>query len=169
MRTTRIASVVIRTRDSHLYAYIFRYEDMAGSGNFETMDDLETYAEYSQSSLLYLLLEAMGIKHEKLEFAASHVGVCKGIVTLLRGHEAHRQQVRKGGDTTFALDVVISSAGRWIVVDQKSVQLTYPTHFLDSGVVLLPERGDAEARLANLRGASGTTHCTGDRRVAGRD
>lgn len=64
-----------------------------GSTELNSMDDLENFVEYSQSSLLYLLLEAMGVQHESAEYAASHVGVCKGIITLLRGHEAHRSQV----------------------------------------------------------------------------
>ena len=58
------------------------------------MDDIEDYAEYSQSSLLYLTLEAMGIKDENTEFIASHLGVCKGILTLLRAHPAHAAQVK---------------------------------------------------------------------------
>jgi NADH dehydrogenase [ubiquinone] 1 alpha subcomplex assembly factor 6 len=66
---------------------------MMGSAEMNTMDDLESFAEYSQSSLLYLLLEAMDIRNESAEYAASHAGVCKGIVTLLRGHEVHRTQV----------------------------------------------------------------------------
>lgn len=66
---------------------------MMNPANFVTMDDLESYAEYSQSSLLYLLLEAMNIKDENAEFAASHVGVCKGIVTLLRAQHHHQTQV----------------------------------------------------------------------------
>lgn len=70
-----------------------RFQDAMGSTEFSSMDDLESYAEYSQSSLLYLLLEAMQVRCEPAEFAASHVGVCKGIVTLLRGHELHRSQV----------------------------------------------------------------------------
>lgn len=70
-----------------------RFRDMMGSAELDTMDDLENVAEYSQSSLLYLLLEALGVHGEDIEYAASHVGVCKGIVTLLRGHEVHRVQV----------------------------------------------------------------------------
>lgn len=70
-----------------------RFQDMMQPGNFETMDDLETYAEYSHSPLLYLMLEAMAVKDEGAEFAASHLGVCKGILTLLRGHLKHRSLV----------------------------------------------------------------------------
>lgn len=66
---------------------------MMKPGNFETMDDLETYAEYSQSPLMYLMLEAMAVKDEGAEFAASHLGVCRGILTLLRGYLKHRSLV----------------------------------------------------------------------------
>lgn len=66
---------------------------MMQPGSFETMDDLENYAEYSQSPLLYLMLEAMCVKDENAEFAASHLGVCKGILTLLRGSVKHGTQV----------------------------------------------------------------------------
>lgn len=71
-----------------------RFQDLMTPADFSTMDDIEDYAEYSQSSLLYLTLEAMGIKDENTEFIASHVGVCKGILTLLRAHPAHAAQVR---------------------------------------------------------------------------
>lgn len=67
---------------------------MMTPADFSTMDDLEDYAEYSQSSLLYLTLESMGVKDENTEFIASHLGVCKGILTLLRGHPVHQTQVR---------------------------------------------------------------------------
>ena len=48
------------------------------------MDALETEVEYSHSSLHYLLLQAMEVTDEDSQFAASHMGVCGGIVTLLR-------------------------------------------------------------------------------------
>lgn len=70
-----------------------RFQDMMTPADFATMDDLEDYAEYSQSSLLYLTLESMGIKDENTEFIASHLGVCKGILTLLRAHSVHQTQV----------------------------------------------------------------------------
>jgi UDP-N-acetylmuramate-alanine ligase len=58
------------------------------------MDDLENYAEFAHSSLLYLLLEVLGINNEQIQISASHVGVSSGIVTLLRGYAHHSQQVR---------------------------------------------------------------------------
>lgn len=54
------------------------------TGQHETMDALETEVEYSHSSLHYLLLQAMEVTDEDSQFAASHMGVCGGIVTLLR-------------------------------------------------------------------------------------
>jgi len=55
-----------------------RQKDLA-SDQPQTMDDLENYAEQSNSSILYLLLESMGVHEENAEFAASHIGVCSGI------------------------------------------------------------------------------------------
>jgi NADH dehydrogenase [ubiquinone] 1 alpha subcomplex assembly factor 6 len=49
-----------------------------------TLSDLETYAEQSSSSVLYLILEMLGIMQEKADYAASHVGVSYGLMTSLR-------------------------------------------------------------------------------------
>lgn len=59
----------------------------------ETLDDLENYAEQGHSSILYLLLEALGVREEAADFAASHVGVSAGITTVLRAFPHHAQQV----------------------------------------------------------------------------
>jgi len=59
----------------------------------ETLDDLENYAEQGHSSILYLLLESLGVTDEASEFAASHVGVCSGICTILRAFPHHAAQV----------------------------------------------------------------------------
>ena len=67
---------------------------MMQPADFNTMEDIENYAEYSHSSIIYLILEAMGVKpDENTEFVASHVGVCRGITTLLRSHHFHLSQV----------------------------------------------------------------------------
>jgi phytoene/squalene synthetase len=42
--------------------------------------------------MLYLVLEALGIKDESSEFAASHVGVSSGLVTILRAFPFHASQ-----------------------------------------------------------------------------
>lgn len=47
------------------------------------------YAEYTASSLLYLTLEAMGIRDATADHAASHIGKATGIVTILRGTRYH--------------------------------------------------------------------------------
>jgi len=105
-----------------------RFSDMMNPATFETMDDLETYAELSHSSMYYLFLEAIlaadaptgptgpssttaGDEAQEnshmqsvkdLEFALSHIGVCKGILTLLRGHHHHMSQ----GNCYFPQDVM---------------------------------------------------------------
>jgi NADH dehydrogenase [ubiquinone] 1 alpha subcomplex assembly factor 6 len=56
--------------------------------------ELEDHCEKSHSSLLYLLLESMGIRHEQTEYMASHIGVCFGIVSHLRGTAYFLSQVQ---------------------------------------------------------------------------
>ena len=46
---------------------------------------MEDFAENAHSSILYILLNMFGSTDEDMSFAASHVGVCSGMVTQLRG------------------------------------------------------------------------------------
>jgi len=55
----------------------------------ETLDDLEDYAEGAHSSILYLLLQVLGVQSRTADYVASHVGVCSGLATLLRGTAFH--------------------------------------------------------------------------------
>ncbi len=57
-----------------------------------SMADLEEYAEHTASSLLYLTLESLGIRHLTADHVASHVGKATGIVTLLRATKYHASQ-----------------------------------------------------------------------------
>ncbi|KAI8817577.1 isoprenoid synthase domain-containing protein [Fimicolochytrium jonesii] len=56
--------------------------------------DLEKYAENTASSLLYLQLEALGIRNHDAEHAAGHVGKAIGIATLLRATPFHVEERR---------------------------------------------------------------------------
>ncbi|TMW47432.1 hypothetical protein DOY81_007489, partial [Sarcophaga bullata] len=58
--------------------------DRSPNEPFVTLKDLETYAEQTYSSLLYLLIELTGVKDLNVDHAASHLGKAQGIVTLLR-------------------------------------------------------------------------------------
>ena len=49
------------------------------------MSSLEDIAENSHSSLLYLQSELLGVESDDAAYAASHIGVCKGMVRLLQG------------------------------------------------------------------------------------
>lgn len=52
----------------------------------DTLDEMEDFAEQTHSSILYILLNIYGgAADEDMSFAASHVGVCSGMVTQLRG------------------------------------------------------------------------------------
>ncbi|KAJ3090107.1 NADH dehydrogenase (ubiquinone) complex I, assembly factor 6 [Quaeritorhiza haematococci] len=58
---------------------------------FYTMADLERYAENTASSLLYLQLEAMGLKDVHADHAATHAGKAIGMSTMIRGTPMHVQ------------------------------------------------------------------------------
>ncbi|KAM6967774.1 NADH dehydrogenase (ubiquinone) complex I, assembly factor 6 isoform 1-T1 [Aplochiton taeniatus] len=51
---------------------------------YRNLQELETYSEKAQSSLLYLLLECLGVKDVHADHAASHIGKAQGILTCLR-------------------------------------------------------------------------------------
>ena len=88
-----------------------RLEDFARStrtGCYQSLSELESYAESSQSSLLYLLLETLdtvpardgegkgtveSLRDSKTAHAVSHVGCSFGLMTLLRAFPYHLSQV----------------------------------------------------------------------------
>ncbi|XP_023249457.1 NADH dehydrogenase (ubiquinone) complex I, assembly factor 6 isoform X2 [Seriola lalandi dorsalis] len=56
---------------------------------YRNLQDLETYSENTQSSLIYLMLECLGLKNVHADHAASHIGKAQGIVTCLRATPYH--------------------------------------------------------------------------------
>ncbi|KAI3361246.1 hypothetical protein L3Q82_012918 [Scortum barcoo] len=56
---------------------------------YRNLQELETYSENTQSSLIYLLLECLGLKDVHADHAASHIGKAQGIVTCLRATPYH--------------------------------------------------------------------------------
>ncbi|KAM6936239.1 NADH dehydrogenase (ubiquinone) complex I, assembly factor 6 isoform 2-T2 [Lycodopsis pacificus] len=56
---------------------------------YRNLQELETYSENTQSSLVYLLLECLGLKNVHADHAASHIGKAQGIVTCLRATPYH--------------------------------------------------------------------------------
>ncbi|KAI9256948.1 Squalene/phytoene synthase [Sporodiniella umbellata] len=61
---------------------------------FMTIKDMENYAENTQSSLLYLQLESLGVKDVNADHAVSHIGKMIGITTFLRALPFHVSQKR---------------------------------------------------------------------------
>ncbi|CEG37048.1 Phytoene synthase [Plasmopara halstedii] len=55
----------------------------------QNLAELETYAEQTASSLLFLTLECLGVRDKMADSAAEHAGVAIGLVTLLRGTPYH--------------------------------------------------------------------------------
>ncbi|XP_053106866.1 NADH dehydrogenase (ubiquinone) complex I, assembly factor 6 isoform X2 [Hemicordylus capensis] len=56
---------------------------------YRDIKELEAYAENTQSALLYLTLETLGVKDIHADHAASHIGKAQGIVTCLRATPYH--------------------------------------------------------------------------------
>ncbi|XP_058420630.1 NADH dehydrogenase (ubiquinone) complex I, assembly factor 6 isoform X1 [Diceros bicornis minor] len=61
---------------------------------YRNIQELESYAENTQSSLLYLTLEVLSIKDLHADHAASHIGKAQGIVTCLRATPYHGSRRR---------------------------------------------------------------------------
>lgn len=59
-----------------------------------TIKDMETYAENTASTLLYLQLESLGVRDVSADHAASHLGKAIGIATLLRALPFHASRRR---------------------------------------------------------------------------
>ncbi|XP_046842181.1 NADH dehydrogenase (ubiquinone) complex I, assembly factor 6-like isoform X2 [Xenia sp. Carnegie-2017] len=64
-------------------------EENLHSNPFTNMEELEAYSERSVSSILYLSLEASGVKDANADHCASHLGKAMGIITLLRSTLHH--------------------------------------------------------------------------------
>jgi NADH dehydrogenase [ubiquinone] 1 alpha subcomplex assembly factor 6 len=60
-----------------------------------SLAELESYADKTAASLLYLTLECLGVRDTAADRAAHHAGMAIGLATLLRGTPFHalRQQV----------------------------------------------------------------------------
>lgn len=79
--TKRWMSRIISEREKDL-------EDRA----YRNLQELEAYSENTQSSLLYLLLEVLGVKDVHADHAASHIGKAQGIITCLRAAPYHSRR-----------------------------------------------------------------------------
>lgn len=65
---------IINTREKHL-----------GNPPYPSLEALETYAEHTYSTLLYLTLSAYPLQSITADHLASHIGKATGIVAVLRG------------------------------------------------------------------------------------
>ncbi|KAJ6663939.1 hypothetical protein lerEdw1_008893, partial [Lerista edwardsae] len=68
---------------------------------YSNINELEAYAENTQSALLYLTLETLGVKDIHADHAASHIGKAQGIVTCLRATPYHASR----GKVFLPLDI----------------------------------------------------------------
>lgn len=96
---------------------------------FPTLESLESYAENTYSTLLYLTLQALPMASITADHVASHIGKASGIAAVLRGlpllafpgpPNAHSNQGQFGGDVgatrpgsvTLPLDVMAEAGVR---------------------------------------------------------
>ncbi|XP_066480252.1 NADH dehydrogenase (ubiquinone) complex I, assembly factor 6 isoform X2 [Tiliqua scincoides] len=68
---------------------------------YRNINELEAYAENTQSALLYLTLETLGVKDIHADHAASHIGKAQGIVTCLRATPYHASK----GNVFLPMDI----------------------------------------------------------------
>ena len=54
--------------------------------NFATLSQLESYAEKTYSTLLYLQLESLDVRRPAIDDIAQHIGLASGICSVLRGY-----------------------------------------------------------------------------------
>ncbi|KAJ1972536.1 hypothetical protein H4R35_004621 [Dimargaris xerosporica] len=76
---------------------------------YHRLDDVESYAELTASSLLYLQLEMLGIRDVKADHLASHLGACR---LWLVSHKVSQENVFRYGRTQGLSDAVFEVATR---------------------------------------------------------
>jgi len=106
-----------------------READLLHAAQPMTMQEVETYAENTASSLLMLTLESLGVKDVQADHVASHVGKAVGLITILRGtpyhcskrrtyipidlmreHNLHQETMLRGQNTEELVEVAFSMA-----------------------------------------------------------
>merc|ERR1711868_206421 len=123
---------------------------------FNTLREAEDYAEKTNASLLILTLQCLGIEDVKADHAASHLGQCQGLTTLLRAipfnasnnrvylpiellihHNISQQDVLRGGSQQAMKDLVydIASNANIHLEKAKEMQKSLPKN---SHLALLP-------------------------------
>lgn len=68
-----------------LFRTISTREQYLGNPPYPTLDSLESYAENTYSTLLYLTLQALPMSSLTADHLASHIGKATGIAAILRG------------------------------------------------------------------------------------
>ena len=89
-----------------------------------TVAAVEAYAEATQGSLLYLTLEALGVREASADHAASHVGKAVGISTLLRSLPVHARL----GQQYLPLDLLKKVSGNAPTILESSFTCPILTH-----------------------------------------
>ncbi|XP_011554645.3 NADH dehydrogenase (ubiquinone) complex I, assembly factor 6 [Plutella xylostella] len=112
---------------------------------FQTLEDVEKYAEETVSSIYYLLLSIAGVADVHADHAVSHLGKAQGIVNLLRStqvashhkmvslpmeilmkYQLSQENVLRGGDSENLRNVTFDVASRANSHLQKARSISVP-------------------------------------------
>ena len=76
-----------------------RQKDLAIQ-QYQTLDELEEFAEGSRSSILYIIMYILGCENNvQLLYAASHIGVSLGLISMIRSTASCASQVLTSNDS----------------------------------------------------------------------
>jgi hypothetical protein len=71
---------------------LFAFSDTSCETTSDTLAEAEIFAEQTNSTLLYLALEAVGVRDVHADHAASHIGKAVGLCAMLRSLPVHCRQ-----------------------------------------------------------------------------
>ncbi|KIW03711.1 hypothetical protein, variant [Verruconis gallopava] len=81
----RRSSGRVKLSKNWLHRIVNTREQYLGNPPYPTLESLESYAENTYSTLLYLTLQALPMQSLVADHVASHIGKATGIATVLRG------------------------------------------------------------------------------------
>lgn len=113
-----------------------------------TIADVEAYGDATAGSLLYLSLEACGVRHEHADSAASHIGKALGIATLLRALPVHARM----GQRYIPTDVM-SKHG--LTEEELFIQ---PEEVTTSDGIPILQQADANQAAASIKATGASAH-----------
>lgn len=111
----------------------------------ETIKEIEKYAEDTQSTILYMILQAGGIQSATADHAASHIGKADGLLLLLKSLPYH---FRRAGRVSYMPADVARKHGILIAGQGRSEILLEPTEQFSEAVFEVASVANAHLKKA---------------------